>query len=529
LPYYSLVREKLLQYIRERDLLRAGDRVAVAVSGGADSVALLRVLLELRSDLGIVLAVAHFNHGLRGEQSAADEAFVAELAKELELEFHAGHGDVGQHARISKLSVEAAGRQLRYQWLTSLAREQRLEAIATAHTLDDQAETVLLKLLRGAGTKGLAGIYPVVDVSSEAEAKAPPSRNNADGVVAAADIPNDSAAEPLSLGTLAPGLQRGSLQRSASSVRIIRPLLGISRDDIESYLTTLGQSWREDESNMDRRFLRNRVRHELLPLLEREFNPNVRQVLSDLAELSRSEEQYWSEWVTLELARRTGAELDGSSNAEVLDLVGEDKAQEGKLILDGFAKSPIALQRRLLKGFAEQQGLTLDFAHVESLRSCALGGHHRVELPGGRIAVNEGATLSLRIQARQRSAAYRYVLPVPGEVKVAELGLILRALVVRFEFVQEAQPGDLLSIELIGPELMVRNWAPGDRFWPSHSRSAKKLKRLFAEKRVPARERPSWPVAFNGEEIVWVRGFPVASEFRWTGKGEAVRIEVITG
>ena len=132
----------------------------MAVSGGADSVALLRVLLELRAELGIVLSVAHFNHGLRGEASDADEAFVAELARQHDLEFFCGHGDVRDHALTSKLSLEAAARELRYRWLTSLAESHKLNAIATGHTLDDQAETVLLKFLRGAGTRGLAGIYP---------------------------------------------------------------------------------------------------------------------------------------------------------------------------------------------------------------------------------------------------------------------------------------------------------------------------------------------------------------------------------
>src|SRR5271165_4532483 len=233
--------------------MRAGDRVAVAVSGGADSVALLRVLLDLRGELGIVLAVAHFNHQLRGNDSEADEAFVADLARHCGLEFFAGRADVREHAVNSKQSVEAAGRELRYQWLRRLAEEQRFDAIATAHTLDDQAETVLLKLLRGAGTRGLAGIYP----------------------------------------ELFAGEQR--------KVRIVRPMLCITRDEVESYLTSLGQSWREDESNLDRRIARNRVRHDLLPLLAREYNPNIRQVLSDTAELARAEEEYWQALVGREL------------------------------------------------------------------------------------------------------------------------------------------------------------------------------------------------------------------------------------
>ena len=139
------------------------------MSGGADSVALLRVLLELRAELGIVLSVAHFNHGLRGEASDADEAFVAELARQHDLEFFSGRGDVRDHALTSKLSLEAAARELRYRWLTSLAESHKLNAIATGHTLDDQAETVLLKFLRGAGTRGLAGIYP--EIASWAKAR----------------------------------------------------------------------------------------------------------------------------------------------------------------------------------------------------------------------------------------------------------------------------------------------------------------------------------------------------------------------
>ena len=160
LHYHLFVRENVLRYIHERGLLHAGDRVCVAVSGGADSVALLRVLLELRTELGVVISVAHFNHGLRGEASEADETFVAELARQHELEFFSGCGDVRDHALTNKLSLEAAAREMRYRWLTSLAESHKLNAIATGHTLDDQAETVLLKFLRGAGTRGLAWNLP---------------------------------------------------------------------------------------------------------------------------------------------------------------------------------------------------------------------------------------------------------------------------------------------------------------------------------------------------------------------------------
>ena len=318
------MREKVLRNIRERVLMRAGDRVGVAVSGGADSVALLRVLLELRSELGIVLCVAHFNHGLRGEQSAADEAFVADLAAQHSLEVVVHRGDVREHALASKLSLEAAGRAARYRWFAHVAQQQRLDQIATAHTLDDQAETVLLKFLRGAGTRGLAGIYPIVN------------RNQ---------------------------------------FRIVRPLLCVTRVEVESYLSSLGQQWREDESNLDHRFLRNRVRHELLPLLERDYNPRLRHLLSDLAKLSQGEQHYWDELVAQHLTTN----------------------EAGELLLAGFADLPVALQRRVLKDFAESHGGgALGFAHVEKLRRCALGELRKAELPGDRIAVRANGALQIR-------------------------------------------------------------------------------------------------------------------------------------
>ena len=241
-------------------MLRAGDRVAVAVSGGADSVALLRLLLELRAELGIVLAAAHFNHGLRGEASLADEAFVGELAREHGLEFFVGRADVRDHALATKLSIEAAGRELRYRWLAKLAAEQRFDAVATAHTLDDQAETVLLKFLRGAGTRGLAGIYPVVKPRAQSPGVEAPSSTEAPNG-APEGAPLQRAGEEKK-----PEPRRDVSQDPEEVVRIIRPLLPVSRQEVESYLTSLEQSWREDESNLDRRYTRNRVRHELLPL-----------------------------------------------------------------------------------------------------------------------------------------------------------------------------------------------------------------------------------------------------------------------
>ncbi len=455
------MRELVLRYIRERTLIAPGDRVLAAVSGGADSVALLRVLLELRSEQGIVLAVAHFNHGLRGDDSDADEHFVVGLARQYELDFFAERQDVGKAAAARRMSLESAGRELRYKWLAKIAAEHRFDAVAAAHTLDDQAETVLMKFLRGAGSRGLAGIYSK--------------------------------------------MFRGGTEK----VRFIRPLLGTTREEVESYLVSLDQPWREDESNLDHRFRRNRVRHDLLPLLEREYNPNLRQILSETAEINRAEEAYWNE--------AAGALLD------------QMRVDDRRLLLYGFAAIAAALQRRVLKQWLEDSEIEANFEHIEALRRCALGELPRAQLSNAWRAEREGDCVVLRRPSEEHPATgYQYRLNVPGEVAIPEIDCVLRVVPVPAAFAAEADPGTLLNADRIGAELWVRNWQPGDRYQPAYSGSERKLKRLFAEHKIAAPERPSWPVVLSSGEIVWVRGLPVGDAYCWRpGDGAALRIECV--
>ena len=461
------MRERVLHYIREYGLLRAGDRVAVAVSGGADSVALLRVLLELRTELGIVLFVAHFDHQLRGAESDADEQFVAELAQQHDLPFFAGRANVREHAVAGKLSLEHAARDLRYSWLLKLAQDDHFEAIATAHTFDDQAETVLMKFLRGAGTKGLAGIHPV-------------------------------------------------LWRDA--IRIIRPLLETQRTEVEQYLASIGQPWREDESNRDPRFARNRIRHELLPLLERDYNPNLRELLNQAAEVALAEEDYWQ--------RKAESFLVPSNTSP-----GRIRLCDNLSHADGLLAESLALQRRVLKSLLERHGLPTDFHHIEALRRCAVGETSKVDLPGGWLAIRDGEWLELKPPATQPAslvASYECSLPIPGKCDIPEARLTAQATVIPADAAVDEPSGSLLCRDRLGQALSLRNWQPGDRFRPAHSGSEEKLKRLFSEKRIPAEQRPLWPVALAGSQIVWVRGVPVAHDFAWVpGSGDAVRIEVL--
>lgn len=465
------MRDEVLQYIRKRDLLHAGDRVAVAVSGGADSVALLRVLLELRTELGIVLVIGHFNHQLRAEESEADEHFVAEVAGKLELPFFAGRADVREHATARKLSLEHAARQLRYRWLYGLAGQERLNAIATGHTLDDQAETVLMKFLRGAGTRGLASVRPYLMLEN---------------------------------------------------LPVVRPLLGTSRAEVEFYLVSLNQPWREDHTNSDTRLTRNRIRHQLLPLLERDYNPNIRQLLTETAEIALSEDEFWREYIA-GLMPRWHLKVRGM------------RLQESDGATTGFLFSEVAVQRHALKQFLEWHGIKADFHHIEDVRMCALGDAPAANLPGGWHANRDGDWLQLVPPdlADDKSSAfngYAYSLPVPGRTVIPEASISIQTAILPAEAAALEPPGSLLRAVVVGPKLTLRNWYPGDRFHPAHSASEEKLKRLFAKKRIPAEQRPFWPVMLCGDQIVWVQEFPVSHDFAWVpGDGDAVKIEVIPG
>jgi tRNA(Ile)-lysidine synthase len=485
---------KVLKQVCDAELLAPGERVGVAVSGGADSVALLRLLLELRAELGIVLSVVHFNHKLRGEESEADASFVSALAAEHGLEFHLGSADTAKYAEENELSIETAARELRYDFFAGLMQEgetaatqssaivqpgaqraAKLDKVATAHTLDDQAETVLMRVIRGTGTRGLGGIYPRL-ISEE----------------------TDEAGE------------------------IVRPLLGVRRSELETYLRGAGQSWREDSSNRNLEHTRNRVRHLLLPLLEKEFNPAIRDGLSELADIARAEQDYWDneaagwmgtgvQWtVGLQAASNTLVQLGAAPTAD-----GGSEEVNAAVELAWLLAEPLAVQRRVVRSIAEYGGFAMEFKHVEQVLALAgddEGEGKQVELAQGWTALREQDTLVISNRKPSADATvgagYEYRLAVPGSVEVAEVGWVFHA----GRGLAGAVHGDgtWLDAAKVGTELKVRNWKPGDRFWPEHSKGPKKVKELLQEQGVKGEQKKNWPVVVKDGEIVWVKGFPAA-------------------
>ncbi len=549
--------ERVSAHIRREELLRPGDRVGVAVSGGIDSVALLRLLMELRQELGIVLSVVHFNHKLRGAESDVDQEFVSKLASEHGLEFLSESGDVAQQAAEENSGVEAAARELRYGFFRRLlggdepteigaprglkpdslveligtaeavpfpnhtqASDEAssfsnptpaivLDKIATGHTLDDQAETVLMRLIRGTGVRGLAGIYPRIVVEHE------------DGEIHG---------------------------------EIVRPLLGIRRRELEQYLADLNQPWQEDATNTDSKFTRNRVRQLVLPLLEREFNPSVAENFAELAELARDEADYWEneisgwlgtvvQWSQPEWARGLpGFDSGSQSLVQIQPSVPNPELLErlehpGPAIMNASVSrpwlltEPKAVQRRVLKAIGEQVGIPLEFKHIEEiLRFAAEDGPSGKELslPLGWRIRREPETMVFvtpDLRRQERIPDYEYALPVPGRAPVPELEMVIEALRIPPESqAAEYNPQQLLRADLLPKQLTVRNWRAGDRFWPAHTKSPKKVKELLQERHVAQPGRRLWPVVVSGDEIVWMRGFPVPASLRAKAGQEAVLI-----
>jgi len=470
-----------------RGMAAPGDRLGVGVSGGADSVALLRLLHGLQDELGIRLAVLHFQHGLRGAESAGDEEFTAQLAAGLGVEFFREEEDAAAWAKRRRVNLEDAGRRLRTAFFERLVGEGRVTRVATAHTADDQAETLLGHLLRGTGLAGLAGIHPV-----------------AGGVV--------------------------------------RPLLEVRRTELREWLASSGQTWREDSTNADTRRLRARVRRELIPLLAREFQPRVTEQLCRLAELAREEDRFGAALVEARFqafARRNPLGSPGSPNI-VLRAADVLAPLPAALLPDADAQ--MALARRMVRRAVEEvlghrRGLAAE--HVESVLHLARGqlSGHRVELPHGVevsrsfdelvfTAGNQAGRKGRLKREGTRAYSYCVALPERGTVEVIVPAIRRRVCLKVVDCATGAGETRLkdgaLDAGRLSPPFLIRNWHPGDVFCPQGRRQARKLKEWLREARVPAGDRALWPVLESGGSLVWVRGLPPAAGWAATRETRTV-------
>jgi tRNA(Ile)-lysidine synthase len=485
-----------LESLKKSGMLRAGERLGVGVSGGADSVGLLLLLLELREELGIVLSIAHLNHKLRGRASDADEKFVRKLAATHGIQFHGESVDVAARAKRDKANLEDAARRTRYEFFASLVAKGKVDVVAVAHTADDQAETVLAHILRGTGLAGLGGIHPRTEI-------------------------------------------------------VVRPLLGVRRAELRAYLRGEKQKWREDATNQDTARTRARIRKRLLPLLEREFQSGVVEHLTSLAEFAREDEAFL-DWLAQErceaLADRVRGETriaagdllvpsqKGDFNAEVTEGTETKEETDKKQTTERFVALTSRMLRRLIEERKSGTG-QISAQHIAAVMDLARHGESgkTLQLPGGvdvRRERNElvFCTNSARPAQRgtgkhseKKSGALEYEHKIDfTDFKNGDLALLLphAGCVVRLRVIDwlakrrdTGKSGAVLDRDRLRLPLVLRNWRFGDKLQPAGHQKAHKLKRLLNEKRISRWERDGWPVLTSGGVLVWARGFPVAAGF----------------
>jgi tRNA(Ile)-lysidine synthase len=462
-----LLGHKIIDSIRRHHLLSRNDRILVAVSGGPDSVALLHLLRELQEELQVHLEVAHLQHGIRGDEAKEDAQFVARLAEDLKLPFHLKEVNLPRiRSDAGKGNLEALAREERYRFFAGVVRERKLDKVATAHTRDDQAETVLMWLLRGTGMKGLGGMSPL-------------------------------------------HLRRSGAGVSTDTLTVIRPLLEVSKAEIVEYLDDRKFKYRVDRSNHDTALLRNWIRLELLPKIQQRVGTGFSARLSHEAELLRDEDRFLEE-----LARNSHERMHDSNILGRAALLNE----------------PLALQRRILRhwiGRTRGHLRGLEFVHIENVLRLIKEGppQGRMAIPGGWELVREYDTVKLARPSRSlKRICYTYefrpgtILPIPE----AGMQFCSQEVDISLDPVPTNPMEALFDLGELRGHLVVRNFRPGDRFQPLGMIGHKKLKGLFIDKKVPLSVRATLPLLTRGDEILWIPGYGRSAAARVTQKSTSV-------
>jgi tRNA(Ile)-lysidine synthase len=447
--------QRLESEIQSRRLLSRGEKILVAVSGGLDSMTLLYALHALAKKWRWKISVAHFNHQLRGNSSNADEKLVRKIAAALKLPFAIERADVKSFAKKSKLSTEMAARKLRHEFFARTAREQKIKIVALAHHADDQVELFFLRLLRGAGGEGLAGM-------------------------------KWSAPSP-----------------ADKKITLVRLLLGLTKNEIEEFARESKITFREDATNFSSDFLRNRIRNELLPLLRENYQPGLNKTILRLMEIVGAESDFVGETARDWLKKTVGTDL----------LIGQDARQRNF----NFEKLPLVIQRRILQSQLVELGVATDFELVESLRQTAdrfvsVGSNISVarDLKGKII---------LRAEQISRFNEDELIVKLgrAGDAVFGGVKFNWSFSNGSRRSSPHQNQREFFDAKKIGNKIILRHWRAGDRFQPIGLKSAAKLQDLFTNAKI-SRERRRDLILAEAEngEIFWVESLRIGERFKLT-------------
>lgn len=442
--------EKVRNFL-EREVLKSEPvSILAAVSGGVDSMVMLDCLHELRGDLDLRIVVAHLDHRLRGESSRKDALFVGNQAEKRNLKFVKGERKVKEFAKKNSLSTEEAARVARYEFLRSTCQKQCCDFIALGHQKDDQAETVMLNLIRGAGLKGLSGMNPV----------------------------------------------RGEF---------IRPLLECSREEIKAYARKRDLPWHEDETNREVKYRRNKIRNELLPSLEEEYNPNIKETLARTAHLLS------------EVANFTKGEVEESWK-EIRTKTNEEAVRFSHRQLDNYHR--YVKKEIIRRAIKELRGNLSDitYTHVTSVLEEINDPKPRskIHLPGEIIFEKTQNYAQFARETKDKASSFTYNLPSKGKKKIREIGweFDLRPSKLEEQIFPEDPLKEYVDLNKFEGQLKVRNRREGDRFTPLGMKGTKKLKDFFIDENVPYHQRDSIPIVCDQQGIIWVVGFRLEEKYK---------------
>ena len=443
---------KVKRTIQKHAMLNKGDRIIVAVSGGVDSVVLLHLLKKLKDDYSVELIVAHLNHSIRKEEAKRDASFVQSLASSNNLQCELGVADVPALMTNEGLSLQVAAREARYNFFDLLCKKHKADKVALGHHMDDQAETVLMRFLRGTGAKGLKGMKPVRE-----------------GIY-------------------------------------IRPLIDITRKEIEDYAKDEALSFMTDSTNFKDIYLRNKVRYELLPFLEKNYNPNINE---DIVRLSR-------------LMKRDDEFLESAAEKHLKDMVKVDNEEVVTVSLKHLMSIHKALRTRVLRGLWKKlSGHTTGIYsyHIESILGLLESEtpNSNVDLPYGVRFVREYDHVSFTKKAKDPAPPFKHTLKIPGVTVIPEAGITLKSAIVehynknRIGFKTNKNEA-FFDYDRLHFPIYVRGFESGDFFRPFGMEGKKKVKDLFIDLKIPKIRRMNIPLLFSQDNLVWVVGLRRSEE-----------------
>lgn len=449
--------KKVFMTILEHRMINSGDRVVVAVSGGPDSVCLLKILLQLQKWLNINLVVAHLDHGLRPQEDEKETEFVVSLARRLNLTVACDKANNVTEAHGT--SIEEKAREIRYKFLEKILDEHGAQKVALGHNMNDQAETVLMHLLRGTGVTGLSGMPPVREE------------------------------------------------------RFIRPLINISRDEIHNYLRQKDIPFMVDSSNLEKRYLRNKVRLELIPLLIN-YQPQLIEHLGELAFICRQENQFMEEEANKGLRMVTLDSSDHSSDLSLTILKNLSAPLQYRIIRQAIRRVKGNLRR-------------IDIKHIKAIIDLAnsVRPQIKINLPENLMVKKIYERLRFSLGTETETGDFSYFIKNSGRFKIPEINqtISLEQISIKDFMLSSPSPHEaFLDLDRLQWPLRVRNFRAGDKFMPLGLNGSKKVKDIFIDNKIPSEQRKRIPILEDHKDIVWVCGIRIDRRYRVTEKTERI-------